>query len=91
MFNAPTSSVATPRPGTLPEAEVAEEGSREEPGLLGTWQGRRRMTVAAPRRMWTHSPTAKDSAVGARRSIGKSVKMDCNDRVSCDHHCTGTG
>ncbi|XP_039743964.1 sodium/potassium-transporting ATPase subunit gamma isoform X2 [Pteropus medius] len=78
MFNAPTSSVATPRPGTLPEAEVAEEGSREEPGLLGTWQGRRRMT-------------AKDSAVGARRSIGKSVKMDCNDRVSCDHHCTGTG
>lgn len=46
MFNAPTSSVATPRPGTLPEAEVAEEGSREEPGLLGTWQGRRRMTVS---------------------------------------------
>lgn len=47
MFkNAPTSSLATPRPDTLPEAEVAEEGIREEPDLLGRWQGRRRMTVS---------------------------------------------
>ncbi|XP_065799901.1 sodium/potassium-transporting ATPase subunit gamma isoform X2 [Muntiacus reevesi] len=47
------------------------------------------MTVAAPRRTWTHSTTAKDSAVGPRRSTGKFLKMDSKERASHAHPCTG--
>ncbi|VCW48642.1 unnamed protein product [Gulo gulo] len=81
----------------------------------GEWQGPRRATVAAPRRMWTHSTTtmrlsameassllpwpsswgslsssAKDSAVGAKRSTGKSMVTICNDGVSCVPAAGGT-
>lgn len=34
MFNAPTSPLATPRPGSVPEAE-AEEGGGDQPRPLG--------------------------------------------------------
>ena len=39
MFNAPPPSLATPQPGTVPEAEAAGRGQWDVPGLRGDMAG----------------------------------------------------